>query len=216
MDREQKLTAMFHDMHEAMGDSHWWPADSPFEIAVGAVLTQNTNWKNVDKALDNLKQSGVLSPSAMRELTVEELAELIRPAGFFRVKANRLKHLLSYLEKYDDDFEYLKSGSLHTRREQLLSVKGIGPETADCILLYALGFPVFVVDAYTRRMLSRHGLLPADVHYAEMQEFFMDVLPADVQMFNEYHALIVRLGKDWCRKSKPLCKSCPLYNHLQL
>ena len=216
MSREQKLTKIFHDMHNALGDSHWWPADSPFEIAVGAVLTQNTNWKNVAKALDNLKEVNALTPSTMRQLHQEELAELIRPAGFFRVKADRLRHLLEYLESYNDDFEYLKTGTLPQRRDELLAVKGIGPETADCILLYALDFSVFVVDAYTRRLLSRHGLLPADVHYSEMQEFFMDVLPPDVQMFNEYHALIVRVGKDWCRKSKPLCETCPLYNHLQL
>ncbi|XPV77796.1 MAG: endonuclease III domain-containing protein [Desulfovibrio sp.] len=214
MTREQALMNMFKDMHNALGDSHWWPGDTPFEIMIGTVLVQNTNWKNVEKAIANLKAAQIHTPQDMRNISADDLAELIRPAGFFRVKTDRLQHVLRYLKSYNDDFDFLKTGSLHSRREELLAVKGIGPETADSILLYALDFPVFVVDAYTKRMFNRHGMLPEDVFYPEMQDYFMDVLPADTKLFNEFHALIVRVGKEWCKKSRPLCSECPLSSYL--
>lgn len=200
------------------GPSDWWPAKTPFAVALGAILTQNTAWTNVEKALTDLEAATGLIPDAVMALAAADLEHCIRPAGFFRQKSRKIHNFLSLLAEYgglgngEEDAALSCFASLPTERlrEKLLSVSGIGPETADCILLYALERPYFVVDAYTRRMFSRHGLLPEAVEYAEMQEFFMDALPHDTALFNEYHALIVRCGKDFCRKSKPRCESCPL------
>lgn len=211
MSRKSLLLSMFDAMSAALGPSHWWPGDGPFETAVGAVLTQNTNWGNVEKAIANLKQAQVMTPEALYALSEDETAELIRPAGYFRVKTVRLKNLLTVMhEEFELDFERPKEHDMLKLREMLLAVKGVGPETADSILLYAWGKPSFVVDAYTRRILSRHGLLPPDVSYDEVQEYFMDVLPGDEALYNEYHALIVRTAKEWCVKKAPKCNGCPL------
>ncbi|SKA73246.1 endonuclease III domain-containing protein [Desulfobaculum bizertense] len=215
MDRTSLLESYYSSMLSELGPSQWWPGETPFEIAVGAILTQNTNWKNVAKAIDQLKAANALSVDAMSALSAERLAELIQPSGFFRLKAKRLRAFLALLnDEYDGQLEALAQEDCATAREKLLAVNGIGPETADSILLYALGQPSFVVDAYTRRILSRHGLLPEDVPYDELRDFFMDVLPEDASLFNEFHALIVRVGKQWCRKSKPLCDECPLATFL--
>jgi endonuclease-3 related protein len=206
---------MYESMLSALGPSRWWPGDSPFEVAVGAILTQNTNWRNVEKAIENLKRSGKLSPRALYEIPAGELAALIRPAGYYSLKASRLKNFIAFLEKEAGlQIESLASEDPATLRPKILQVKGIGPETADSILLYALGMPSFVVDAYTARIMSRHGLVPEDASYHELQEYFMDALDADPAVFNEYHALLVRTGKDWCRKKAPLCEGCPLEKHL--
>ncbi|NJB67130.1 endonuclease-3 related protein [Desulfobaculum xiamenense] len=215
MKREALLGAMYASMLESMGPSHWWPGDTPFEIAVGAILTQNTNWANVEKAIDNLKRADALSALAIRDMPLPELAELIRPSGYFRMKAQRLKDFTAFLDaECGLDIEALMDADPDATRESLLAVRGIGPETADSILLYALGMPTFVVDSYTRRILSRHALIPEDAPYDEMRDFFMDVLEPDASMFNEFHALLVRVAKDWCRKGEPLCDKCPLAPYL--
>jgi endonuclease-3 related protein len=211
MSRASTITAMYDAMHSALGPSRWWPGETPFEVAVGAILTQNTNWKNVEKAIANLKELDLLSAERMYALPQGELAELIRPAGYYNIKAVRLRNFLEFLRNEAEfDMDALKVQGLHEVREKVLSVKGIGPETADSILLYALEMPTFVVDAYTHRMMFRHGLVDEDVDYHELRALFMDSLPEDVALYNEFHALIVRVGKDWCRKKAGLCETCPL------
>jgi len=215
MAQAQTIMAMYEAMSEALGPSHWWPGDSPFEIVVGAILTQNTNWKNVDKAIDNLRDADLLDPIRMHDLPIEELAELIRPAGFFKVKARRLKNFLEFLkDEVNFDLLSLKDYELYDARSKVLAVNGIGPETADAILLYALDQPTFVVDAYAHRMMGRHGIAYEGIDYHELQAIFMDALPEDVALYNEYHALIVRIGKDWCKKKAGLCDTCPLQQFL--
>lgn len=208
----------------ALGPSGWWPGETSFEVSVGAILTQNTNWGNVEKAIAALKTARALTPTAMRALATEELAELIRPAGYFRVKASRLGNFLDFLAREADGDEAalddpglasLRRQELPRLREKLLAVRGIGPETADSILLYALGKPSFVVDAYTARLMQRHGLAPEETGYHELQDIFTSALPEDVALYNEYHALIVRVGKEFCKKSKPRCGECPLGGFLE-
>lgn len=216
MRREPLLTALYDAMLGSLGPSGWWPGDTPFEIAIGAILTQNTNWKNVEKAIANLRAANVLDARAMDALPPGRLAELIRPSGYFRIKEKRIKNLLALLrEECDYTIEALAERDLEELRPLILSVNGVGPETADCILLYALDKPTFVVDAYTRRILGRHALIPEDIGYEELREYFMDVLPHDPAQFGEYHALIVRVGKDWCRKPSPRCEDCPLQPFLE-
>ena len=216
MSQSDTLLAMFDAMSAALGPSRWWPGDTPFEIAVGAILTQNTNWRNVEKAIANLKAGNLLDARALHALPLPELAELIRPAGYFNIKTRRIANFLAFLrDEADYDLESLKDRSLDELRPQVLSVSGIGPETADSILLYALDFPTFVVDAYTARMMGRHGLAWEDIDYHELQAIFMDALPHDVAVYNEFHALIVRVGKDWCKKKAGLCDTCPLKPFLE-
>lgn len=211
MDDKLKLLKLYNELMDRLGPSNWWPGETAFEVAVGAILTQNTNWSNVEKALLNLKENGLLHPEKMFREERDGLSELIRPAGYFRVKAERLKNFLVFLHlNFDLSMEKLRSESTATLRRALLKVKGLGPETADSILLYALERPVFVVDAYTKRIFSRHGIMEQERDYSEFQDFVMDRLPRDVLLYNEYHALIVRAGKNWCRKSRPLCSKCPL------
>ncbi len=205
------LTELYHLLFDAFGPQHWWPGDGPFEVMVGAVLTQNTNWANVHRAIANLKEAGLLAPEALDQVPLAELEELIRPAGYFRLKARRLRNLLRLvMDRYGGSLEAMFSNHPAALREELLSVQGIGPETADSILLYAGNMPVFVVDAYTHRVLSRHGWIDFQADYHEIQDLFHSSLPEDVQLFNEYHALLVRLGKDYCRKRSPRCGDCPL------
>ncbi len=213
--REILLRNMYDAMLSELGPSFWWPGSSRFEVMVGAVLTQNTNWGNVSKALDCIRREGPLTPEALYALPECRLSELVRPAGYFRIKAARLKNLLVFLKnEYLFDLEAMAGEEVSVLREKLLHVKGIGPETADSILLYALELPSFVVDAYTRRICNRHGMLPEDVDYEELREFFMDVLPEDVRLYNEFHALLVRTAQGWCRKKAPLCDTCPLRSFL--
>ncbi len=207
----ESLEEIYRRMLEHFGPQHWWPGDTPFEIMVGAILTQNTNWQNVGKAISNLKAAGVLSFPALSALGREELAEYIRPAGYYNIKAGRLQNLFAMIEEqWGGDPDTLLLQPAAVLREQLLSVRGIGPETADSILLYAAEQPFFVVDAYTHRILLRHELIPEDCDYCQMQELFMDNLAEDTALFNEYHALLVQVGKRFCKKSKPLCRDCPL------
>lgn len=204
------LMEVFRRLLERFGPQHWWPGDSPLEVMVGAVLTQNTAWPNVEKAIGKLKEDGLLSLSGLLSIPEEALAGLIRPCGYFKVKARRLKNLLTVgAQRGRGDLKEFLSLPTEELRETLLAVSGIGPETADSILLYAAGRPVFVVDAYTRRVLSRHGWIRPKASYEEIQALFMERLPRDPSLYNEYHALFVALGKAHCRPS-PSCQDCPL------
>ena len=191
------------------GPQHWWPGDSGWEMMVGAVLTQAVSWSNVERAIANLKSSGVLSPPALRRLPPEELARLIRPAGYYNVKARKLKALAQLMGDAGDDLARLFNEYTDGLRRRLLGVYGVGEETADSILLYAASRPVFVIDAYTSRIMGRMGLAPPTASYSELQRLFMNHLPPDAALYNEYHALLVHLGKNTCRKT-PLCPTCPL------
>ena len=206
----QLLQNIYRQLMECYGPQHWWPAEEPFEVMVGAVLTQSAAWLNVEKAIDNLKTSKVMSPQALRHLSLPEIATLIRPCGYYNSKARKLKSLVNWLEEYcNDNLDKLFDINTNQLRQQLLSIYGIGQETADSIILYAANKPVFVIDAYTRRIISRIGLAPGSNSYTAYQSLFMDNLPADVRLFNEYHALLVSLGKNVCRK-RPLCQQCCL------
>jgi endonuclease-3 related protein len=205
------LTEVYHRLFDALGPQHWWPGQSPFEVMVGAVLVQNTAWQNVEKAIRNLRDADLLEPHALHAAPAEELEELVRPSGYFRIKARRLHNLLALLVgRYDGSLEAMFDTPLPELREELLAVDGIGPETADSILLYAGGLPVFVVDTYTHRVLARHGWIGFDADYHAIQDLLQSSLPEDVALYNEYHALLVRVGKQYCRKSDPKCDDCPL------
>lgn len=204
------LTEIYQLLHDAFGPQHWWPGETRLEIIVGAILTQNTNWKNVEKAIVNLKSAVCLNAEVLHGMGPAQLAELIRPAGYYNIKAKRLKNLVDWLfDSYGGDVAGLESVATGQLREQLLAIKGVGRETADSILLYALDRPVFVVDAYTARVAVRHGLIEPDADYEQLRQLFESNLPEDVGLFNEYHALLVRAGKEFC-KTKARCPGCPL------
>lgn len=204
---------IYRKLYLYFGPQHWWPADSKFEVMVGAILTQNTNWFNVEKAINNLRQHKLLAPDKLYRLPRQRLAALIKPTGYYNIKAKRLRAFLKFFIKtYQGNLRRMAKADMTILRQQLLSVNGIGPETADSILLYALNKPVFVVDAYTKRILSRHRMFREAVAYEEAQNLFMRSLKRDARLFNEYHALLVRLGKDFCLKNKPKCEICPLKN----
>jgi len=201
---------MYECMAAHYGPTHWWPGDSEFEIAVGAVLTQNTAWANVERAIVNLKRGKLLSPRKILDCPDDKLHELLRPSGYFRVKTKRLRSFCRYLvERHSGSVKRMARRPLEALRAELLEVDGIGPETADDILLYACGKVIFVVDAYTRRVFSRHGLVNPKISYADLQTLFHTHLEADLHLFKEYHALIVWTGKDFCRRT-PKCDQCPL------
>jgi endonuclease-3 related protein len=204
------LLEIYRRLYRVFGPQHWWPGETPFEIAVGAILTQNTNWGNVEKAIGNLKREKALNAKSIHDMRVDRLASLIKPAGYFNVKAKRLKAFIDFLmNEYHGSLKSMKNEEMQTLRAKLIKVNGIGHETADSILLYALEKPVFVIDAYTKRVLSRHGIMEHEKPYEEFQALFHSSLKRDVKLFNEYHALFVRLGKIYCRK-KPKCEECPL------
>ena len=205
------LLTIFDRLLSSLGPSGWWPGESPLEIIVGAILTQNTAWRNVEQALARLKEGGVLSVEGLTGIGEERLAEMVRPAGYYRIKSRRLKNFFRFLqEEYQGRIEALGEAPPEKLREQLLGIHGVGPETADSILLYALGRPSFVVDTYTHRIFSRHHLVPEESDYEALRSYFMEALPEEVPLFNEFHALIVRTGKTYCRKKTPLCGGCPL------
>ena len=206
----EQLTEIYQLLFDRFGPQSWWPGETAFEIITGAILTQNTNWANVKKAIANLKSAHLLTPEKLCHLDVSKLAELIRPAGYYNIKAKRLKSFLSWLfRNYDGQLANLENLDTDRLRAELLAVKGIGRETADSILLYAFGRLTFVVDAYTARVAVRHGLIEPDADYEQLRELFQSNLPQDSQLFNEYHALLVRLGKEFCRP-KAKCSHCPL------
>lgn len=201
---------IYRILYRTYGPRNWWPGETPFEVMVGAILTQNTSWRNVEKAIHELKDKGVLDPVGIHHLKRSELARLIKSSGYYRIKADRLKSFVNFLfENYGGEIERMGKEEPQRLREKLLRVRGIGPETADSILLYGLKKPIFVVDAYTRRILLRHGLISKRASYEEMQRLFMDHLPHEEKLFNEYHALIVHLGKTLCKKI-PRCGICPI------
>jgi len=206
----ETLIEIYELLLDLFGPQYWWPGETQFEIIAGAILTQNTNWSNVEKAITNLKDAEVLSQQALHNMETAELAGLIRPAGYYNIKAARLKNFLDWLfEEYDGNLTELDNIETERLRGELLGVKGIGRETADSILLYAFDREIFVVDAYTARIAVRHQLIDADADYEQLQELFQSNLPQDKRLFNEYHALLVRTGKEFCRP-KAKCSGCPL------
>jgi len=211
----QTLLNIYRRLLAHFGPQHWWPAEEPFEIIVGAILTQSAAWDNVEKAIANLKAAEALSPGALRQLSTPKLAKLVHPCGYYNAKAFKLKSFAYWLgNHYKDDLDRLFATDTDDLRQQLLSIHGIGQETADSILLYAAGKPIFVIDAYTRRIISRIGLAPEKGSYAAYKTFFMGNLPPDTGLFNEYHALLVCLGKNICRRH-PLCQQCCLSDMCQ-
>jgi len=206
------LLQMYQMLKARFGFLNWWPGDTPLEIALGAILTQSTSWKNVEKAIANLKKGNLLSVEALSGVEPSYLAELIRPSLYYNQKAKKIKGFISYLaNKYDSDLEKMKVVSTAVLRLELLDLWGIGQETADSIILYALDKPIFVIDAYTRRILSRHGIASVDDKpYAVLQHFFQDNIPQEVELYKDFHAQIVEVGKNYCRRQRPLCAACPL------
>ena len=207
-----QLMDIYSKLYAHFGPRHWWPGDTPFEVALGAVLTQNTNWSNVERAIANLKRARALGAKQIHAMSHDDLAELIRPSGYFNIKARRLKNLVSHIvNEHSGSLKRMaRSGGMDELRHELLAINGIGPETADSILLYALDKPSFVIDAYTRRIMSRHGLLPYEAGYEQYRAIFMRNIKPDMTVYNEYHALLVSLGKHFCRQKKPICEGCPL------
>lgn len=207
----KQLFTIYQTLSDHFGPRHWWPAESPFEVVIGAILTQNTAWTNVEQAIRNLKRADALTIEKLSSLPIQQFEVLIKPSGFFRQKASRLQNLAKHLQKeWQSDLSAFCRGSLDDARERLLARPGIGPETADSILLYAAGRPSFVVDAYTRRTFGRLGFLHGREEYDEIRLWFMQSLPEQTDLYNEYHALIVQLAKSYCRKNKTLCLECPL------
>jgi endonuclease-3 related protein len=205
-----KLDEIYKLLLKAYGPQNWWPAESSLEVMVGAVLTQNTNWQGVEKAIANLKKNGILALDKLHHRSREELAEFIKPAGYFNLKARRLKNLIGMVvEVFGGDLAAMGQTETAQLRQELLLVNGVGPETADSILLYAFHRPIFVVDTYTYRVTSRHGLIEEEINYQALQDLFMEHVPLDVNMFNEYHALLVKVGKLHCKR-KARCEGCPL------
>jgi len=212
MSASNQLNDIYQCLFDHYGPQRWWPADEPFEVIVGAILTQSTSWVNVEKAIVNLKEAGVLTPVSLRQIPTEELAEIIRPSGYYNVKACKLKAFVERLGDYGDSLEKMFAPDIPQLRSGLLSIYGIGQETADSIILYAAGKPIFVIDAYTHRIMDRLRLNVDYGNYAALQSFFIKNLPPDEKLFNEYHALFVRHCKEVCRKSSPSCDNCCLRN----
>jgi len=214
MKRNAKLRSLLlnfcQEMRGRFGHRNWWPGDSSLEVCIGAVLTQNTAWKNVVKAMDNLKAASALDLFRIYELSHDGLAEIIRPAGYYNVKATRLGNLVRHIvETHSGDLDTMFSAGTEKLREELLSINGVGKETADSIILYAANKPIFVVDAYTKRVLYGHGLINQKADYDEVQELFHSTLPRDAALYNDFHAQFVAVGHHYCKK-KPLCEECPL------
>ncbi|MBN1755040.1 endonuclease III domain-containing protein [bacterium] len=211
-----RIIKIYKSLLSYFGPQHWWPGETPFEIIIGAILTQNTSWSNVETAIGNLKDHGLLDPQKLNQVSPEMLSELIRPSGYYNQKARKIMNFLEYLwAEYGGDIERMKLKGVDSLRYELLSIKGIGLETADSILLYALGKPVFVVDTYTYRIMYRHGFLSEETSYQDIQELFYRYLAKDLLIYNEYHALLVSCGKNFCKKKEPLCSGCPLKDDLK-
>ena len=211
MSTRERINKIYKLLFQKYGPQGWWPGDSELECILGAILTQNTSWTNVEKAIQNLKNLNLISVKKLKLITTNELAELIRPSGYYNQKAIKIKNFISFLsENYQGKLENMLEEETWVLRNKLLQIKGIGPETADSILLYSANKPLFVIDDYTYRIFSRHALVPEQTNYGEMQEIFMDSLENNSELFNEYHALIVKVGKEHCKKQKPICTGCPL------
>jgi endonuclease III related protein len=202
---------VFEKLYNHFGPQKWWPAETPFEVIIGAILTQSINWKNAEKAIINLKNNNLLSPEALRNINKDKLALHIKSTGYYNIKAEKVKAFVEFLfDRYNGNLNYMFKTQLFKLREELLMVYGIGPETADSILLYAGQYSIFVIDAYTKRIFSRVGIVKVDVEYKELQKKIMDVLETNQKLYNEYHALLVVLGKEYCFKKRPKCDTCPL------
>lgn len=211
MKQGEFIREVYEVLYRTWGPLGWWPGRDEEDIIIGAVLTQNTSWRNVRRAMDNLEARGLCRLRAIAKARHDRLAVPLHPVGYFNLKAKRLKSAAKwFVEKWDCDWARLRAEPTATLREALLEVHGVGPETADSILLYALDHPIFVVDAYTKRILSRHGIADAKASYDEIQRIFEKHLPRERQLFNEYHALLVKLGNNLCKGRKPLCDECPL------
>jgi endonuclease-3 related protein len=209
------LSKYYETLSAALGSMRWWPAKTPFEVIVGAILTQNTAWVNVERAMANLRRERLLSPCALERVPLGKLARLVRPSGYFRQKARKLKTFARFLrENFGGSVTRMFRAPTVELRKRLLAVYGIGPETADSILLYAGNHAVFVVDAYTKRILLRHGLINEKAGYEDVRQLFESSLPRDVRLYNELHALLVNVGKNWCRTQNPRCSECPLGPYL--
>ncbi|MDI6781635.1 MAG: endonuclease III domain-containing protein [bacterium] len=209
---EKILMSIYDSLYKAFGPRHWWPGETPFEVAIGAILTQNTAWTNVEKAINRLKEHNLLTAEHIRDIDPNLLGEMIRSSGYYNQKAKKLKAFIEFLfSRYEGSMEKMAQTEMWSLRHELLQINGIGMETADSIILYACYKPIFVVDAYTRRVLSRHNLIKEDdTSYTHIQKLFMNNLPPDLAIYNEYHALIVQLGKELCSKRNPDCNHCPL------
>ena len=209
-----RLQKIFQHLLNVIGPRHWWPGDGALEIIIGAILTQNTAWKNVEKAISELKKRNLLSISALDAVELAELASVIRSSGYYNQKAKKIKHFIRYLiENYGGSLQEMEKVSVETLRQELLQINGIGAETADSILLYALNKPTFVIDAYTHRIFQRHQWTKGRVNYEELRQFFLQHLPQDLYVYNEFHALIDYVGHHFCRR-EPNCEICPLKNEL--
>ncbi|HER24529.1 MAG TPA: endonuclease III domain-containing protein [Candidatus Atribacteria bacterium] len=211
MQKRYILSKIYNSLYHYFGPLHWWPGVTPFEVMVGAILTQNTSWSNVEKVINNLRKDDLLKPKKLYYMEQKELAHLLKSCGYFNVKAQRLKNFLNlFITDFDGSCEKMFEGDDGELREKLLKVNGIGPETADSILLYAGKKAFFVVDAYTKRIFSRHKLISKDSTYSQIQEFFINNIDRDVELFNEFHAQIVLLGKTICTSKNPDCNKCPI------
>jgi endonuclease III related protein len=215
-DTQPPLDEYFNSLFTALGPQHWWPGNNPFEVVLGAILTQNTSWKNVEQAISNLREADLLSPPAIQNANLRRLERLLRPSGYFRQKARKLRAFCTFLQtEYAGSLDGMFATPTIVLREKLLGVYGIGPETADSILLYAGGHGVFVVDTYTKRMLARHGWVGENPKYNNVQWLFERQFPGNSKLFNEFHALIVQAGKRWCLAQNPRCEECPLGRYLE-
>ncbi|MEQ9618170.1 MAG: endonuclease III domain-containing protein [Deltaproteobacteria bacterium] len=211
MTKSERINKLYDALYKSYGPQGWWPGESKLEYVLGAILTQSASWKNVEKALDNLKMANLISVEKLNMITADELAPLIRPSGYYNQKALKIKNFINFLIRhYSGSLDRMLREERSVLRDKLLGIKGIGPETADSIMLYAGDIPVFVIDAYTYRVMSRHGLVPEETNYGEMQDIIMGSLTEDAGIFNEYHALLVKVGKEHCKKRAPQCKGCPL------
>lgn len=209
--RTRLLRKIYGILLDAFGPQAWWPAETPFEVIIGAILTQNTAWRNVAKAIENLRENHLLDFNLIHGIPAPTLAQLIRPSGFYNEKTRKIKTFCMHVaEKWDGDLTRFLAQEREELRAELLGIRGIGPETADSIVLYAAEKPSFVVDAYTYRIFSRHGWVDESIAYEELRAFFMEGLDPDVPFFKEYHALLVKTGHLYCRRKNPLCLSCPL------
>ncbi|MDR3569335.1 MAG: endonuclease III domain-containing protein [Syntrophobacteraceae bacterium] len=210
-DTKELLQQIYDTLIAALGPQHWWPAKTPFEVILGAMLTQNTAWKNVAAAIANLRDNNLLSINGICGISAEEFEALIRPSGYYRQKAKRIKGFCEYvLTNWNGSVEELLAQDMESLRAELLTIRGIGPETADSLVLYAALKPSFVVDTYTWRIFSRHGWVEESISYDDLREYFMGAMEPDVELFKEFHALLVRIGNLYCRKTSPLCQACPL------
>jgi endonuclease-3 related protein len=209
----EKINLIYGILFNTLGPQYWWPGETAFEVCVGAILTQNTNWQNVKKAIDNLKNNGLLAPKSLYMMDISMLSEFIRSSGYYNIKSRRLKAFLSLLcEEFSCDIDFMFTLESECLRKKLLEVNGIGHETADSIMLYAGNHLQFVVDAYTYRILLRHNIIQENAGYDDIKELFQKSLPPEIHIYNEYHALIVNIGKNYCKKTNPICDKCPLKN----